>query len=333
MDPRRSEGLGLPVVLAFALVAVFVLFNGVLAHHHTALVYENGRAVAEGHQRIEASDRLFSLMQDAETGQRDFLLTGKEAYLAPYELKADSEEGALARAIIQRQVQQMARMVDDLIDVARISSGRMVLRRAPTEIREVVEAAMETTAPLFEERRHALELNLARRIVDLHGGTIEASSPGAGRGSTFVVTLPVSGPPNQRPQAAPGGAASAHRILVVEDNEDVRRALETVLRLAGCTVVAAADGAQGLAEAPRFRPTVAFVDLGLPDMSGYEVARGIRGDPSLAGVHLVALTGWAQEGDRQHSVAAGFDHHLVKPVEPETILRLLASLPAGVSSA
>jgi PAS domain S-box-containing protein len=726
MDPRRHQGLGLPVVLAFGLVAAFVLFNGVLAHRHTALVHENGRAVAEGYRRIAACDRLLSLMQDAETGQRGFLLTGEEAYLAPYSqatqalaatldelhnlgslgpqeeqlvatmrsaidvkmqelgdtialrrekgfgaarevvltdrgrqamqdiraaaaaigelekrevarrtdessasyrsalvarvvatvlglglvfgvyrlsdrnaterarnaalrheqaerfrvtltsigdavivtdaearvrfmnpvaerltgwesdwdgrpvgdifqirdetsgqpgrdpvgrvlrerqvvalenhtelvrrdgtaipiddsaapifasaneltgvvlvfrditerrraerlvhsqkealeegdrrkdeflamlahelrnplaalrnaievlrlVKGDSEEAAQARAIILRQVQQMARMVDDLIDVARISSGRMTLRRAPVEIREVVEAATETTAALFEERRHALDvrlpaepifvdgdavrlaqvltnllnnaakytdsggrvelvvsrtdagavvsvldngmgmgedllphvfdlfrqgqrsrgsegglgigLHLARRIVDLHGGTIEAASPGAGRGSVFVVTLPVSGPPGARIEAARGGAPNAHRVLVVEDNDDVRLALETVLRLAGCEVAGAADGAAGLAEAQRFRPTVVLVDLGLPDVSGHEVARSLRGDPSQAGVHLVALTGWAQEEDRRQSIAAGFDRHLVKPVEPETVLALLASLPSRV---
>jgi PAS domain S-box-containing protein len=729
MDPRRHQGLGLPVVLAFALVAAFVLFDAYLAHRDTAQVYENGRAIAKGYERIATSARLFSLMQDAETGQRGFLLTGREAYLAPYDhaaqqlasdlerlqalgflgaeeekliarmrssiaikmeelgetialrrekgldaardvvltgrgreamldirgaavaigdlerreverlteqsqgsyrsgllsrvlatllglglifglyrlsdsnarertrhaairdeqaerfrvtlasigdavivtddaaqvrfmnpvaerltgwgsdwegqpiagvfriqdeesgkpgrdpvgrvlserqivalenhtelvrrdgeaipiddsaapifasdgqltgvvlvfrditerrqaerlahrqkealeegdrrkdeflamlahelrnplaalrnaievlrlVKADSEEGAQARAIIQRQVQQMARMVDDLIDVARISSGRMTLRRAPVEVREVVEAATETTASLFAERRHALDirlpegplfvngdsvrlaqvltnllnnaakytdsggrvelevsgtdstailsvrddgpgigpdllphvfdlfrqgqrsrgsegglgigLNLARRIVDLHGGTIEAVSLGVGRGSTFVVTLPLSGPPEPMPQAARARGASAHRVLVVEDNDDVRRALETLLRLGGCEVAGAADGAQALAESRRFRPTVVLVDLGLPDVSGYEVARSLRGDADLAGVHLVALTGWAQEEDRRQSIAAGFDRHLVKPVEPDTVLELLASLPARVGRA
>jgi PAS domain S-box-containing protein len=338
-------------------------------------------------------------------------------------VKGDSPEGEQARAIIQRQVQQMARMVDDLIDVARISSGRMILRRAPTPIREVVEAATETTAALFEERRHGLQLrlpeapvfvdgdsvrlaqvltnllnnaakyteaggrielevaeadhtlvisvrdngvgiseelrphvfdlfrqghrsrgglegglgiglNLARRIVELHGGTIEAASPGVGRGSTFVVTLPVSRPPDERLAQAPSAPVGAHRVLVVEDNRDVRQAFETFLRLAGCEIVGVSRGDEALSEAKRFQPTVALVDLGLPDMTGYEVARRLREDSSLAGIHLIALTGWAQEGDRRDSVAAGFDHHLVKPVEPDSLLTLIASLsiPRGGDS-
>lgn len=327
----------------------------------------------------------------------------------------DSPEGGKARSIIERQVRLMGRMVDDLIDISRISSGRMVLRRTTSEIREVVEAATETTAAQIQECRHELAvrlpaeplfvdgdpvrlaqvltnllsnaskftdpggrievgvsragrdvkivvrdngggmgpdllphvfdlfrqghhttgsapgglgvgLTLARRIVEMHGGRIEAASPGPGLGSTFTVTLPASSAPTASPESASSSTANPHRVLIIEDNPDARESLETMLRLSGHEVTSAPDGAFGLRAAKEFRPTVALVDLGLPDMSGHDVARALRSDPAHATLSLVAVTGWAQEEDRQRSVGAGFEHHLVKPVEPGKLFELLSSL-------
>jgi CheY-like chemotaxis protein len=129
-----------------------------------------------------------------------------------------------------------------------------------------------------------------------------------------------------------GATVADHRILVVEDNADVRQALEVVLRAAGYKVLGAETGAQALAQARTFGPRVALIDLGLPDMSGHEVARRLRADPSSSDVILVAVTGWAQDEDRERSEAAGFDRHLVKPVEPGALYQLLASLPPGGTS-
>jgi DNA-binding response OmpR family regulator len=164
----------------------------------------------------------------------------------------------------------------------------------------------------------------------MHGGIIEAESAGPGRGSRFVVTLPLTKPPERDTPSPRGSGAEAHRILIVEDNPDTLESLETFLRLSGHEAAGVSEGALAVGKANRFRPTVALVDLGLPDVNGYDVARGLRAEPALAGLHLVAVTGWAQEEDKQRSLGAGFDHHLVKPVEPEALLRLLASLPAIV---
>jgi CheY-like chemotaxis protein len=122
-------------------------------------------------------------------------------------------------------------------------------------------------------------------------------------------------------------------VLVVEDNAEGRDSLAEMLRLLGHDVAAVGTGREAVEKAPAFRPTVALVDIGLPDISGHDVARALRSHPGLGGLGLVAITGWAQEEDRQRSVAAGFEHHLVKPVEPEILIALLAQLPARPAGA
>jgi PAS domain S-box-containing protein len=182
-------------------------------------------------------------------------------------------------------------------------------------------------------------LTLVRRLVHLHGGTVEARSEGPGKGSEFVVRLPlrkatsVSRPGAGAPAAAP--AAIARRILVVDDNEDAAEGLAEFLRVLGHHVRMAFDGATALEEAERHRPEVAFLDIAMPKMDGYEIARRLRSGKVLESTVLVALTGFGQESDRQLAQEAGFDHHLVKPIDVEKVRKLLetkdVALPAGTA--
>jgi CheY-like chemotaxis protein len=170
-------------------------------------------------------------------------------------------------------------------------------------------------------------LTLVRGLVELHGGTIHATSGGAGQGSAFVVRLPAIQAPAaapREPRTAPLPAAcTRRRILLVEDNDDAREMLRLVLSRDGHEVLEARDGRTGTEVALRLLPDVAVIDVGLPGVDGYEVARSIRRHPDGRRMQLVALTGYGQPEDRRRAVDAGFDHHFVKPVDP---LRLAAVL-------
>jgi signal transduction histidine kinase/CheY-like chemotaxis protein len=325
-----------------------------------------------------------------------------------------------ARDIIDRQVQQMARLVDDLLDVSRITRGKINLQMEPIDAAAVVSRAVETSRPLIDARHHELTvsvlpeplmvqadstrlaqvlsnllnnaakytedgghvwltvaregdeavfrvrdsgmgippellssvfdlfiqadrsldrsqgglgigLTLVRRLVELHGGTVKAFSAGPGKGSEFVVRLPVlkNVPAPERSVKSvspPQKNGRSRRILVVDDNVDATESLALLLRLTGHEVSIAHDGQAALQLATTFRPSVVLLDLGLPGMSGYEVAQQMRRLPALTDTVLVALTGYGQDEDRQRSRAAGFDHHLVKPIDPESLPRLLDSL-------
>jgi signal transduction histidine kinase/CheY-like chemotaxis protein len=169
-------------------------------------------------------------------------------------------------------------------------------------------------------------LTLAKRLVELHGGTIEAASEGPGKGSRFVIRLPLvsfTHAEDGAAHAAAAGGGGGCRVLVAEDNPDAAEMLRMMLGLKGHDVRVANDGVQAVAIAERFHPDIAFVDIGMPRMDGYEVADRIR---RLLGptVVLIALTGWGQDEDKRRSREAGFDHHLTKPPEPETLERLIA---------
>ncbi|HSD11670.1 MAG TPA: ATP-binding protein, partial [Candidatus Binatia bacterium] len=174
-----------------------------------------------------------------------------------------------------------------------------------------------------------LGLTIARRLVDLHDGRIEAHSQGFGRGAEFVVTLPVSPAATEEAgQTAPAGLLQPRsaRVLLVEDNPDTAESLSMLLEVLGHSVRSVYDGVTALDAARADLPEVMIVDIGLPGMDGYEVARRVRRDPDLKHLTLVALTGYGREEDKQRAMAAGFDHHLVKPVTPDALDALVARL-------
>ena len=177
-------------------------------------------------------------------------------------------------------------------------------------------------------------LALVKSLVEMHGGGVSAVSEGLGRGSEFIVRLPVlAARPFQALNGANGPApqppAEFRRVLIVDDNEDAAETLALLLRGDGHEVRTAHDGSAALREAEAFRPEIVFLDIGLPGMDGYAVAQRMRQEPTSAGILLVALTGYGQDEDRRRSREAGFDHHLVKPVEPAALQQLLAC-PAHV---
>ena len=177
-------------------------------------------------------------------------------------------------------------------------------------------------------------LTLVKRLTELHGGDIVARSDGPGAGSEFTVRLPIlpeSDVEEVVPPPVPAAARPARRILVVDDNRDSADSLTTILGIMGNEVRTAYDGVEAVEAAAAFRPALAFLDIGLPRLNGYDVARRIRQLPDGANVILVALTGWGQEDDRRRSREAGFDRHLVKPVDPEELERLLGETGAKPS--
>jgi signal transduction histidine kinase len=321
------------------------------------------------------------------------------------------------RAIIRRQAYHLARLVDDLLDVARLQSGRILLRRESVDLRDVATRCLETLraagkatggevslslgteslvvegdpvrldrvignlldnavkysppggpisvaveragsegvvrvrdrgqgiAPerlphIFEPFSQApksldrsngglgLGLSVVRRLVEMHGGKVMAQSPGPGQGSEFVVRLPLArrGLAPAQSDGAPNPPAPRH-ILLIEDQRDSREALRALLERAGHRVAVAADGRQGIELALALQPEVALIDLGLPVVNGYEVAQKLRGSPEGQRICLVALTGYGQPQDRQRVLAAGFDAHLLKPVDPGELWQAIAGLP------
>ncbi len=173
---------------------------------------------------------------------------------------------------------------------------------------------------------------LVKRLVEMHEGRVEARSSGPGRGSEFVVRLPIVVEQTYPRQASGDGVKATPtaglRILVVDDNRDSAESSAMLLKIMGNHVQMAHDGEEAVAAARRFRPHVVLCDIGLPKLSGYEVCRQIRAQAWAEKAILIAVTGWGQDGDRRQSAEAGFDHHMVKPVDPEALMTLLAGLDA-----
>jgi len=373
--------------------------------------------------------RLQAQLREADRSKNEFLATLAHELrnpLAPIRnavqilhLKAaPSPEVQWALEVVDRQMEQMTRLVDDLLDLARITGNTLELRREPVELAEVLRLAVETSRPLIdasglefvvslpEERlfldgdltrlsqvvsnllnnaakyterggRIQLEaerlggdatitvrdngigiprdmlprifetftqahrspeypvglgigLTLVKRLVEMHGGTIEARSPGAGLGSEFIIRLPLVleaaaalRPDVRTPAVWPG---APQRILIVDDNMDAAASLGLLLRLTGNEIRTAHDGLDALRVAEEFLPDVVVLDIGLPKMDGYEVARRILRAPWGEDMVLIAVTGWGQEADRHRSRESGFDYHLVKPVDPAALIQLMASI-------
>ena len=338
-----------------------------------------------------------------------------------------------ARGIIERQIGQLTRLIDDLMEVSRLTSGRINLHEERLQLNRVVENAIETVRPLIDAQRHTLNLTLSptpiwlyadaarieqvvvnlltnaakytveggaiwlvveqvgdlavltvrdngigiapdllphvfalftqgersldrsqgglgiglclvQRLVEMHHGTVDANST-LGEGSEFVVRLPVSampapvfsGPDHSDPvapsDAAPAGATPVGRslrVMVVEDNIDAADTLSMVLSACGHEIRTANDGHAAVRTALEFRPQVVLLDIGLPGLNGFEVAKLLREEPGLGEFVLIAMTGYGEVAARERSKAVGFDHHLVKPVDIDRILEILAGTPASV---
>ncbi len=326
--------------------------------------------------------------------------------------------------MLDRQIETLVRLVDDLLDVGRASEGTIELHKERIDARLVIHRSMEQWRDVVARRDHSLEidlpvflpveldalrmiqvmvrlvenaarftpvggriwitarkegdwavirvrddgegipsallegifepfekadsslarqedglglgLTLARRLIELHGGTLSAKSAGAGQGSEFVIRLPlaedeiapVARP--EEPRTAP--PHSSHRVLIVDDNRDAADSLCLLLRLEGHVVREAHDGPSAVALATEFKPELVFLDIGMPGLDGYQVAERLRSDPRTDPAYLVALTGYGSELDRARSRAAGFDHHLVKPADVGDLTSILASLPSGDES-
>jgi CheY-like chemotaxis protein len=168
-------------------------------------------------------------------------------------------------------------------------------------------------------------LTLSRRLVQMLGGTITATSDGHGRGAQFTVRLPVEATSMPLVKPATPGPERSRRILIVEDNDDARESLRLLLESLGHRVLEAGDGQRGLALALHHQPEIVLIDLGLPELDGYEVARALRSSPVCKTAALIAVTGYGQADDRRRSKDAGFDAHLVKPVSQGVLASLLAS--------
>jgi len=332
-----------------------------------------------------------------------------------------------ATEVTGRQVSHLTRLVEDLLDVARINQGKITLQMETVDLREVLAHAVETVRPFLESRRHQLVrhltdqpvwmrgdfarlsqvvanllnnavkyteengtidlalsvgadsqaeisvcdngigidaellpnvfelfeqgqrtldrsqgglgvgLTLVRSLVELHNGRVEVASEGPGRGAQFRIRLPclseaVSPQRDATPEAVPV-AGNRCRVLVVDDNHDAAEAAAVLLSLAGHEVKAVGDGQEAMACAPVFAPDVVVLDIGLPGMDGYELARRLRALPQTQASLMVALTGYGQRGDQDRAREAGFDHHLTKPAEPDDLLALIAAWRSGQASA
>jgi CheY-like chemotaxis protein len=217
----------------------------------------------------------------------------------------------------------------------RADGGAVVLRVrdtgvgiAPDLLPRVFDAFTQADESL-DRARGGLGLALVKGVVELHGGTVRAASPGRGGGAEFTVTLPAAAEPADPPADAPpseAGAGRRLRVLIVEDNRDAADSLRMFLELTGSEVVVAHTGPDGVELARRAAPDLVLCDIGLPGLDGYEVARRIRDEAAGSRPVLVALTGYGGEDDRRRAREAGFDHHFTKPADPAVIERLLGSV-------
>jgi PAS domain S-box-containing protein len=375
---------------------------------------------------IDQRKRIEEALKEADRRKDEFLATLAHELrnpLAPIRnavaiLKAKNPidpELNWSRDVIERQVQQMARLLDDLLDVSRITRNKLQLRRQHIELSAAIQSAVETSRPLIDAGSHRLSivlpaepihlhadlirlaqvfsnllnnaakytdrggeialaverragevqvsvrdsgmgvaadmlprifepftqaipalersqgglgigLSLVRGLIGMHGGSVEARSSGIGQGSEFIVRLPIA-PADTRElesdAAEESSAREPHRIVVADDSRDAADSLARILEIMGHDAHAAYDGRQALELGERLRPDVMVLDIGMPNLNGYETARRVRSQPWGQGLLLIALTGWGQDDDKRRAAAAGFDRHLTKPVDPAVLNDLL----------
>jgi len=378
---------------------------------------------------ITERKRVERMLRDADRRKDEFLATLAHELrnpLAPIRTSAEllrRAEGLTPglrsiSTILDRQVRQMTHLVDDLLDVSRITSGRVNLHREPLELSQLLGAVVESHRPFFEGARHevtfldpgdpifvdadrvrltqvfsnilhnaikytapggrihiglrregseaavsirdsgigipkemlsyifelfaqldrsyertdgglGIGLTLARRLAELHGGRIAARSEGLDRGSEFLVWLPTAESPATRSEQSPEERSKQsirRRVLIADDNRDAAVSLSMLLQAVGHETRLAHDGLEAVEQAESFRPEVVLLDISMPKLDGYEAARRIASRPWARSTLIIAVTGWGQEADKQRSVAAGFHRHMVKPVDPEALLRILDTM-------
>lgn len=442
----RDFVLKTPEYLEYLLPSVERVLKQVRTERQLVESHARAREAERRQHELEAEiaqrKRAEQLLKDADRRKDEFLaMLAHELRnpLAPIRnaihiLQLQAPDGEQVRGpleVIDRQTRQLAGLVDDLLDVSRITRGQITLHKQPLDLAEIVAQAVETSRPLLEARRHRFELQLprepivveadttrltqvvlnllnnaakyteeggcigltverqdaevvlrvrdsgmgipaemlpkifepftqvehtldraegglgigltlVRRLVELHGGSVQAFSEGRGHGSEFAVRLPIA--PQPSPSMAASGSdagphsrseCSARRILVVDDNKDSAESLAMLMRLLGHEVRTAHDGEAGLRAAQEFCPDIVVLDIGLPCLSGLEVAQRLRHDLGLHDTLLIAMTGYGQEEDRRRSQEAGFNAHLVKPVdfgELQALLERFAPAPAAASN-
>lgn len=378
---------------------------------------------------ITQSKRIEATLRETDRRKDEFLATLAHELrnpLAPIRQaalisKSDAATDAQRRwshNVISRQVNHMSLLLDDLLDISRITRGTLDLRLEDTELADILESAAETARPIIDAKRHTftidapeesvrfmadplrlaqilsnlltnaakytdpqgriqlrvecgpgsitftvtdsgigiatealknifemfsqvksaqdrsegglgIGLSLTKGLVDLHGGKIEAHSAGLGFGSKFIVRLPRG---DLKRAVTPPAAVNAarlvgRRVLIADDNRDAAETLSMLLQMDGHDVQVVHDGRAAVSAFAAFKPEIALVDIGMPELNGYEVARLVREDAHGQAVTLIAVTGWGQERDKQRALEAGFDHHFTKPVEPHRIDKILRSLP------
>ena len=390
------------------------------------------RDVTEERRTAEALRRANAALAEADRRKDEFIAVLSHELrnpLAPirYALPLLGEEslgerGRRATAIIERQVAHVVRLVDDLLDVSRITTGKIELRPDLFTLGSIVSTAVEAASPAIAAARHSLEiavpdhpiwlhvdparisqaltnllsnsakytpqggrirleaaadeasvtirvidngigldrgalatvfemfrqagdrngtegglgigLTLARQLVEMHGGSIEAHSEGEGQGAEFAIRLPLAATTaprkEQQPSPASDGQPARLKVLVVDDNADLVEMLSMVVEAAGHHVRKAFDGRSGISAALEYQPDLILLDVGMPDMHGTEVAKELRRHREVAGARIVALTGWGQAEDRQRTADAGFDDHLTKPADPGQIQRILEEVAVRV---
>jgi PAS domain S-box-containing protein len=391
-----------------------------------AVAMDNARLYEAAQREIASRERAEAALRETDQRKDEFLATLahelrnplapiRQATLISMTNGASEAQKQWSHEVITRQVRHMSLLLDDLLDISRITRGTLELRTEMADLAEVVDAAIETSRPIIDSKHHTLQLDLpaeptqfaadplrlaqvlsnlltnaakytdargtiqirasadehnveiavtdsgvglshealsavftmfsqvrstqdrsegglgiglalSKGLIELHGGTIEARSAGPGKGSEFVVRIPrrtIGGPLHAATTSTPLPESRKRRVLIADDNRDAADSLSMLLQMAGHEITVVYDGKQALETIESLRPEVALLDIGMPELDGYEVARRVRLDTRIRNTLLIAVTGWGQESDKARALTAGFDLHFTKPVEPTRLVGLL----------